>query len=107
MILAGSQGTRLSLKDITSWVNDRHVENSEKKLTRERVGWVILKRLRLKTERTREGYLIPATEPGKLARLYKKVWDRTGREPRSRNFGTCLSYPRIKFTKFTSSQGRK
>ena len=63
---------RLSIKDITSWFIDRHGNDYEKKITTKWIGWLIRKKLGLKTERNREGYLISLAEKDKLARLYEK-----------------------------------
>jgi hypothetical protein len=64
--------TRLSIKDITSWFIDRHGNDYEKKITSKWIGWLIRKKLGLKTERNREEYLISLAEKDKLARLYEK-----------------------------------
>src|SRR5437870_1716421 len=64
--------SRLPLKDITSWFVDRHGMDYERKVTSKWIGTIIRKRLGLKTERTRDGYIIPLSEKTKLARLYEK-----------------------------------
>lgn len=82
-------GGRLSVKDITSWFIDRHGEDYEKKITGKWIGYVIRKKLGLKTERGRDGYIVPSTEAAKLARLYEKygistqIEDRNSRLPLS------------------------
>src|SRR5439155_15777960 len=71
-MLASPYETRLSVKDITSWFVDRHGMDYERKITTKWIGSVIRKKLGLKTERSRDGYMIPLSEKDKLARLYEK-----------------------------------
>jgi hypothetical protein len=71
-MLASPFDTRISVKDITSWVLDRHGMDYERKITTKWVGNIIRKKLGLKTQRTREGYLIPEGEYPKLERLYER-----------------------------------
>src|SRR5713101_2798621 len=71
-LLASPYEARLSVKDITSWFIDRHGNDYEKKITGKWIGWIIRKRLGLKTQRTHGEFLIPASEAAKLERLYEK-----------------------------------
>ncbi len=83
-MLASPYETRLSVKDITSWFIDRHGQDYEKKITTKWIGSIIRKRLGLKTQRDRDGYLIPSAEKDKLPRLYEKYGigrDETGQAP--------------------------
>lgn len=64
--------SRLPLKDITSWFVDRHGMDYERKLTSKWIGNIIRKRLNLKTQRTRDGYVILPSELAKLERLYER-----------------------------------
>ena len=64
--------TRLSVKDITSWFIDRHGTEYEKKITTKWIGWIIRKKLGLKTQRQNDGYAIEETEMPKLQRLYER-----------------------------------
>ena len=65
--------SRLPLKDITSWFVDRHGMDYERKVTSKWIGTIIRKRLNLKTQRTRDGYIIPSSELAKLERLTKNT----------------------------------
>lgn len=80
-------GGRLSIKDITSWFVDRHGEDYEKKITGKWIGWIIRKKLGLRTERSREGYVIPSTETAKLLRLFEKYGIPPQSEDRSDGLG--------------------
>jgi hypothetical protein len=71
--------SRLPLKDITSWFVDRHGIDYERKVTSKWIGNIIRKKLNLKTQRTRDGYVIPSSELAKLERLYEK-YGVTGKE---------------------------
>ena len=70
---------RLTVKDISSWFADRHGSDYEKKVTSKWIGSVIRKKLNLKTQKTRDGYIIPPSELAKLERLYEK-YGVTGKE---------------------------
>jgi hypothetical protein len=70
---------RLTVKDVASWFADRHGSDYEKKVTSKWIGSVIRKKLNLKTQKTRDGYIIPASELAKLERLYEK-YGVTGKE---------------------------
>src|SRR5215813_5904682 len=70
---------RLPLKDITSWFVDRHGMDYERKVTSKWIGNIIRKKLNLKTQRMRDGYIIPSSELAKLERLYEK-YGVTGKE---------------------------
>src|SRR5215813_11210388 len=63
---------QLPLKDITSWFVDRHGMDYERKVTSKWIGTIIRKRLNLKTQRMREGYVILPSELSKLERLYER-----------------------------------
>src|SRR5262245_10092530 len=63
---------RLTVKDIARWFADRHGSDYEKKVTSKWIGSVIRKKLNLKTQKTRDGYIIPSSELAKLERLYEK-----------------------------------
>jgi hypothetical protein len=71
-MLASPFDTRLPIKDITSWFTDRHGTDYERKITTKWIGNVIRKKLGLKTERTREGYIVPLAKKDKLSRLYER-----------------------------------
>src|SRR5215475_5117697 len=64
--------SQLPLKDITSWFVDRHGMDYERKVTSKWIGTIIRKRLNLKTQRMRDGYVILPSEFSKLERLYER-----------------------------------
>src|SRR5206468_9373939 len=70
-ILASGE-TRLSVKEITSWFADRHGEDYVRKITTKWIGGVIRRKLRLRTERTRDGYVIRAEERSRLPLLLER-----------------------------------
>ena len=78
-ILDSPYPVRLTVKDIASWFADRHGSDYEKKVTSKWIGSVIRKKLNLKTQKTRDGYIIPSSELAKLERLYEK-YGVTGKE---------------------------
>jgi hypothetical protein len=62
----------LAIKEIAERFIARHSEDFERKITPHWVGYIIRRKLGLKTERRREGYFIAASESAKLARLFEK-----------------------------------
>lgn len=62
----------LAVKDITSWLQDRHGDDYERKISTKWVGNVLRRKLHLGTQRTKEGYIVPPEEFGKLERLYER-----------------------------------
>jgi hypothetical protein len=78
-LLASPYAVRFTVKDIASWFSDRHGSDYEKKVTSKWIGSVIRKKLNLKTQKTRDGYIIPSSELAKLERLYEK-YGVTGKE---------------------------
>lgn len=63
---------RLTIKDITSWFVDRHGDDFDRKVTAKWIGWVIRKRLNLRTHKSHGVYMIPSTEESKLDRLFER-----------------------------------
>jgi hypothetical protein len=61
--------TPLLVKDITSWLIDRHGSEHAKPITPHSVGWAIRRRLNLKTYRTRNGYMVEKPKKELLAQL--------------------------------------
>jgi hypothetical protein len=59
-------GSRLPLKDITSWFVDRHGMDYERKITSKWIGTIIRKKLNLRTMKSHGAYLIPISEKPKL-----------------------------------------
>lgn len=70
MIAAGE--TRLSVKDITSSFTDRNGADYERKITTKWVGYIIRRKLALKTQKSHGVFVIPPSEDTKLNRLYEK-----------------------------------
>lgn len=65
-------GEELSIKEITTRFIATHGEDYERKITPHWIGQVIRRKLGLRTERRREGYLIAAHEKAKLASLSER-----------------------------------
>ena len=62
----------LMIKEIAELFISQHGEDFERKITPHWIGQVSRRKLGLKTERRREGYVIAASEGPKLARLFEK-----------------------------------
>jgi hypothetical protein len=62
----------LAIKDIASWVADRHGDEYERKITNKWIGRVIRRKLQLRPVRTSSGYVIPAEEFPKVDRLNER-----------------------------------
>src|SRR5205807_3846919 len=62
----------LMIKEIAELFISQHGEDFERKITPHWIGQIIRRKLGLKTERRREGYVIAASEGPKLARLFEK-----------------------------------
>lgn len=71
-MLVSPYEVRLTIRDITSWFIDRHQQDYEKKITTKWIGWLIRRKLGLKTQRSHGAFLIPVTERLKLERLYER-----------------------------------
>ena len=71
-MLSSPYETKLSVKDIASWFLDRHQNEYKVTITPKWIGRIIRKRLNLKTQRSRDGYVILPSEREKLERLYEK-----------------------------------
>lgn len=65
-------GDRLTIKNITSWFADRHSTEYEKKITVKWIGFIVRRRLGLKTQKSHGVLAIPMSELPKLPRLYEK-----------------------------------
>ncbi len=61
-----------AIKEITSHFIEYHGNDYEKKITPKWIGSIIRKKLKIKTEKRREGFVIPRSEIEKLERLYEK-----------------------------------
>src|SRR5207244_11579760 len=62
----------LVVKEIASWLQDRHGEDYERKITPKWVGSVLRKKLHLHTSRSKDGYAILPEELVKLPGLYER-----------------------------------
>jgi hypothetical protein len=62
----------LAVKDIASWIADRHGDEYERKITNKWIGRVIRRKLQLRPVRTSSGYVIPSEEFPKVDRLYER-----------------------------------
>jgi len=62
----------LAIKEITERFSERHGEEFERKITPHWIGHTIRRKLGLKTERRRDGYVIASSEQPKLARLFER-----------------------------------
>jgi hypothetical protein len=65
-------GDEPSIKEITRSFVDNYGEDYERRVTPKWVGGIVRKKLKIKTEKKRDGFAIPASEIDKLARLYEK-----------------------------------
>ncbi len=61
-----------TIKEITSHFIENHGNDYEKKITPKWIGSIIRRKLKIKTERRMEGFVIPRSEIQKLERLYEK-----------------------------------
>ncbi len=65
-------GRPLAIKDIASWLVDRHGDEYERKLTTKWIGNVIRRKLQLRPVRASAGYVVPPEELPKVDRLYER-----------------------------------
>ena len=70
----------LAVKEIANWLQDRHGEEYERKITTKWVGNILRKKLHLATQRTKAGYIVPPEEFGKFPRLYGRYGLELGSE---------------------------
>ncbi len=63
---------RLSVQDIARWFADRHGEDYQRKVTAKWVGWVLRRKLRLRTRRIHGVYVIPTEELPRVKWLFEK-----------------------------------
>jgi hypothetical protein len=61
-----------TIKEITSHFVEHHGNDYEKRITPKWIGSVIRRKLKIKTEKRMEGFVIPGSELHKLERLYEK-----------------------------------
>jgi hypothetical protein len=62
----------IAVKDITSWLQDRHGDEYERKINPKWVGHVLRRKLHLHTARSNQGYALVAEDLIKLTRLYER-----------------------------------
>jgi hypothetical protein len=65
-------GEPLALKGITSWFADRHGEEYDRKITPKWIGYIIRKRLHLKTHKSNGAFVIEADQKSLIERLFRK-----------------------------------
>jgi len=65
-------GQALSIKEITSWLSDRHGDDYERKITTKWIGNIIRRKLQLRPVRMNSGYVIPPEELPKIDQLYAR-----------------------------------
>jgi hypothetical protein len=70
--LLALSGTRLSIKEITERFTDLYADEYKHTITAKWIGYVIRKRLHIKAERHRDGFLIPESENPKLQQLFER-----------------------------------
>src|SRR2546428_142918 len=75
-------GSGISIKEIASRFIEQHGEDFERKVTPHWIGQIVRRKLGLKTERTKAGYVLAPTETAKLVRLYEKYGIATADEGR-------------------------
>ncbi|MEM8484447.1 MAG: hypothetical protein AAF564_02805 [Bacteroidota bacterium] len=66
------QDVVLSVRDITSWFNDRYTEGYDKPLTARGIGRIIRESLQLTTRKSNGVFIVPPEEYPKLSWLFKK-----------------------------------
>lgn len=73
-IVAGliEQGDAIAIRDLAHHFAEKYGGDYERKITPRWVGNLVRRKLHLKTERQREGYVIPAGEKSKIARLLER-----------------------------------
>src|SRR6266852_4818221 len=64
--------TRLSIKEITSWMIDRHGTDYERKITSKWIGNIIRKKLNVRMQKSDGLLSIPLSEKPKLERLFER-----------------------------------
>ena len=67
-----SDGAGIAIKEIASRSIEQHGEDFEREVTPHWIGRIVRRKLQLRTERRREGYVIAVGEESKLARLFEK-----------------------------------
>ena len=70
--LLASPGSRLSVKEITSWFIDRYGDDYDRRITAKWMGHIIRARLSLKTHKSHGVFVIPIEERPKLTWLFEK-----------------------------------
>src|SRR6266571_1230831 len=67
-----NDGSGIAIKEIASRFIEQHGEDFARKVTPHWIGRVVRRKLGLKTERTKAGYVLAPAETAKLVRLYEK-----------------------------------
>lgn len=66
------QGRPLTVKEITSWFQDRYGEDYDRKVTAKWIGAVMRKKLHLRTQKSHGVYVLGPSERPKLEQLFQK-----------------------------------
>jgi len=69
---AASIDGKVSVKDVASWFADKHGEEYDRKVTAKWIGYIIRRKLGLKTQKSRGVFTIALSEKPKIERLYEK-----------------------------------
>lgn len=64
--------SKLTIRDITNWFVNRHAADYDRKITTKWIGYIVRKRLSLKTQKSHGVFVIPNSELPTLHRLYEK-----------------------------------
>jgi hypothetical protein len=92
-LTAASDNPRLSIREIAAWFIDRYGDEYERKITNKWIGYIIRKRLNLKTQKSDGIFVIPLLEEqAKLDRLYQKYGLSPKEEAIQRDAGAPAPY---------------
>jgi hypothetical protein len=67
-----AEGGTLTIRDITTWFANRHAAEYERAITTKWIGYIVRKRLNLKTHKSHGVFVIPTSELPALHRLYER-----------------------------------
>lgn len=64
--------TPLAIKGITERFTEPYGDEYQRKITARWIGYYVSRRLHLKTQRTRDGYIVPGSETPRLKQLFER-----------------------------------
>lgn len=70
--LRASAEPTLSVKAITNWFEDRHSEDYDRKVTAKWIGWVVRRKLHLRTQKRNGLFVVADSERGKMESLFER-----------------------------------